>query len=504
MTEQSAPSQDSSQEKKETDPSFADLTTIGVGGHIEYFLQPSTRDGLIGAVMDADDHHLPLCVIGGGSNILASDDDFNGVVVRDARRTVTIETENGANDAEVEKGARDSSHAVRSVIVRADAGVKWDQFVALMVSRGYSGVEGLSGIPGTVGASVVQNIGAYGQEVSSSVRSVEVWDRAAMKVQTLHPAHMNFGYRTSALKESMYSAPGIPSSDFFPTPQLVVLSVTFALRKATSGTIAYDQLARALGAQVGQSMDISKIRRAVLAVRARKGMLEDPTRYANPWMAPVLGKLDVQGVQKSTRKYSGAVVRTSDQDGQSSQADSDGTPIDPQIISEGIPSQEAIAGSADRDRWSCGSFFMNPILETSQAAKLPEDAPRFDVRMPHTTGANAREAVKTSAAWLIDHAGFHKGYALTDDTKTHGRGRSANRTSGRTSRQSTVRQSSARQTAHTPHASLSTLHTLALTNRGNATASDIADLARRVQQGVSDSFGIKLIPEPVTIGINLA
>lgn len=512
MTEQAAPSHDAN-------PSFADLTTIGVGGEIEYFLQPHTRDGLIGAVMDADDHHLPLCVIGGGSNIFASDDPFDGVVVRDARQTVTIETENGANDAEIEKSTRDEANALRSVIVRADAGVKWDQFVALMVSRGYSGVEGLSGIPGTVGASVVQNIGAYGQEVSSSVSSVEVWDRASMQVRTLHPAQMNFGYRTSALKESMYSAPGHASADFFPSPRLIVLSVTFALRKSTRGTIAYDQLAHALQAHIGESMDIRRIRRAVLLVRARKGMLEDPTRYANPWMASVLGPLDVHGVEKSTRKYTGRVVLSSsaslassatnqsaqgnnqnshngdnsyDYGGEQSQHDDDlnNHDVDAQIVSEGIPSTAAIHAPANRDRWSCGSFFMNPILETDKAAKLPEDAPRFDVRKPNTTGANAQEAVKTSAAWLIDHAGFHKGFALGSGRKTAKSTRKNSRTRAAASRQAS--------------ASLSTLHTLALTNRGTAQARDIVKLAQHIQRGVADAFGIHLIPEPVTIGIDLS
>lgn len=146
--------------------SFADLTTIGVGGHIARFIEPTSRVGVIEAVEDADSKGLPLCVIGGGSNLLVADGPFNGVVVRDARRQITVPDE----AAPVENGER-------IVHVNAEAGCNWDDFVAFTVELGLEGVEGLSGIPGTVGASVVQNIGAYGQEVAGAVESVEAWDR---------------------------------------------------------------------------------------------------------------------------------------------------------------------------------------------------------------------------------------------------------------------------------------------------------------------------------------
>lgn len=165
------------------------------------------------------------------------------------------------------------------VHVNAEAGCNWDDFVDYCVGLGLEGVEGLSGIPGTVGASVVQNIGAYGQEVASSVESVEVWDRKDKQTKELTNQELHFGYRMSALKASMYSAPATPAVDFFPTPRYVVLSVTFALHHSATGVVGYGQLAKALGVEVGERMSTTDIRNAVLNVRASKGMLEDSHRY---------------------------------------------------------------------------------------------------------------------------------------------------------------------------------------------------------------------------------
>ena len=220
---------------------FADLTTIGVGGPIRTFLTPHTRDEVIAAVREADDAGVPLSVIGGGSNLLVSDDPFDGVVVRDARQEIRF------GDVQADG----------TVSVSADAGCNWDDFVAVTVSHGLEGVEGLSGIPGTVGASVVQNIGAYGQEVASSVTQVDAWDRQHTRIVTLDAEHLDFGYRTSALKTSMYDAPARPSSRFFPTPRFVVLSVTFRLRNSDEGTVGYGQLAKALGVEVGDRMAVT-------------------------------------------------------------------------------------------------------------------------------------------------------------------------------------------------------------------------------------------------------
>ncbi|MBT1166083.1 UDP-N-acetylmuramate dehydrogenase [Bifidobacterium simiarum] len=397
-------------------PSFADLTTIGVGGPIARFVEPDSRVGVIEAVTDADEKGLPLCVIGGGSNLLVSDEPFVGVVVRDARRTISVPDE----VAPVEG-------ADRTVHVNAEAGANWDDLVEFCVRLGLEGVEGLSGIPGTVGASVVQNIGAYGQEVGSSVDTVEVWDRKTLKVEELSADQLGFGYRTSALKTSMYQAPATPADEFFPTPRYVVLSVTFALRHSATGVVNFPQLAKVLGVEVGDRMETTAIRDAVLKVRASKGMLEDPNRYYNEWM-------------RDTKK--------------------------PENVEAAFGGLYAATGSLDRDwnRHSCGSFFMNPQLTPEQAARLPEDAPRFDVSLP-----DGSAGVKTSAAWLIDHAGFHKGFGVGDDAA----------------------------------ATLSTLHTLALTNRGSATAEDVAKLARTVQDGVERAFGVRLVPEPVCVGIDL-
>ncbi|HJE20809.1 MAG TPA: FAD-binding protein, partial [Bifidobacterium pullorum] len=338
----------------------------------------------------------------------------------DARRAITVPDE----AAPVEGGDR-------TVHINAEAGCNWDDFVAFTVEMGLEGVEGLSGIPGTVGASVVQNIGAYGQEVASSVESVEVWDRKDKRTVELTPDDLRFGYRSSALKSSMYAAPATPAAEFFPTPRYVVLSVTFALRHSATGTVGYGQLAKALGVQVGDRMETRAIRNAVLKVRASKGMLEDAARYLNPAM---------EGTKRADQVRIALRAQYGD---------------DP---------ERAVQDHPDHDRHSCGSFFMNPILTAEQAARLPEDAPRFDAALPDGT-----PGVKTSAAWLIDHAGFHKGFKTAEDAK----------------------------------AGLSTMHTLALTNRGGAQASDVADLARAVQDGVEAAFGVRLVPEPVVVGMDL-
>lgn len=403
-----------------TSPSFADLTTIGVGGRIARFEQPTSRVGIIEAVEDADGKGVPLCVIGGGSNMLVADADFDGIVVRDARQEIVVLDE----AAPVEGGDT-------TVHISADAGTNWDDLVAFSIQIGLEGIEGLSGIPGTVGASVVQNIGAYGQEVATSVFAVEVWDRESKVVRTLSSEDMGFGYRTSALKRSMYASAGNVAGQknpYFPTPRYVVLSVSFALRHSDTGVVAFDQLARALRVDIGERVSTQLLRDQVLAVRAAKGMLEDPHRYRKQWM---------QSMRRSEN------------------------------IAQALSALERFTASAsgsdswDRNRCSCGSFFMNPVLPQTQAALLPLEAPRFPAKLP-----DGSAGVKTSAAWLIDHAGFRKGFALYEGAR----------------------------------ASLSTVHTLALTNRGDASCSQILDLAVAVRDGVESKFGVRLVPEPVLVG----
>lgn len=406
---------------------FADITTMRVGGRIATFVEPASRAELVQAVLRADAEGLPLCVIGGGSNILVGDQDFPGIVVRDARREVFILDE----AAPAEKGQENIVH------VEAQAGANWDDFVAYTIRMGLEGVEGLSGIPGTVGASVVQNIGAYGQEAATTVESVQAWDRSAGEVVILARDQMDFGYRTSLLKKSMYQEEG--RRRFFPTPRYVVISVTFALRHSPTGVVGMGQLARALQVEVGHRMPTGRIRDAVLAVRASKGMVEDPARYGDSWMKGTKQESQIQAAQALA-------------------------PTDPQLL---------------RNRWSCGSFFVNPVLTAEQAAELlPADAPRFDAPLPvpgsgsdsgpgsDSAAADAKRGVKTSAAWLIDHAGFPKGFSLD--------GRAA----------------------------LSSQHTLALTNHDHASSADLLRLSQTIQAGVTKAFGIDLVPEPVFIGLS--
>ncbi|WEV69035.1 UDP-N-acetylmuramate dehydrogenase [Bifidobacterium sp. ESL0775] len=411
---------------KTTTPTLAQLTTIGVGGAVGRFIEPQSEEEFIAAVRDADAAGSPLLVIGGGSNLLIADEPFHGVVVRDKRQGISV------LDDDAHAGANASV-----VAIVAQAGVNWDDFVDFCVVSGFSGVEGLSGVPGSVGASVVQNIGAYGQEVASTVSSVRIFDRESGSIRQLDRDDMRFGYRSSALKSSMYSAPAVPSGDYFPTPRYVVLSVTFALRRNGTDEVAFGQLAKALGVAVGERMPIADIRRAVLKVRAAKGMLEDPGRYLLPLM-------------RGCKNFHIVADALS--------ANSLASREQPANMNDEAGSQPNL------NRHSCGSFFMNPILTKAQAEKLPPDAPRFDATLP-----DGEPGVKTSAAWLIDHAGFHKGYKVRPDAK----------------------------------AGLSTLHTLALTNRGGAKASDVAELARAIQNGVEAKFGIRLVPEPVVVGMDL-
>ncbi|MBD8080559.1 UDP-N-acetylmuramate dehydrogenase [Cellulosimicrobium arenosum] len=387
------------------EPALAELTTLRVGGPADRYVEVTSDAELVETVRAADDAGEALLVLGGGSNLLVGDDGFAGVVVRDRRTGVTVDAQDSCGGA--------SFHA--------PAGQDWDSLVARAVTEEWVGVEALSGIPGTVGAAPVQNIGAYGQEVAGVVSSVRVWDRAQSRVRTLAVGELGFGYRTSLLKQSMHRVAADPSTPWYPSPRYVVLDVAFQSRLGSlSAPVAYPELARALGVQVGDRAPSADVRAAVLELRGRKGMLLDG------------------GAEPGTGS---------------------GTP------------------APDHDRWSAGSFFTNPVVPAEAADTLPADAPRFPVRSAtpsRTTGPSLGEIdpslVKTSAAWLIEHAGFAKGYGV------HG--------------------------AASP-ATLSTRHTLALTNRGGASAGDVVELARAVRDGVRESFGVELVPEPVLVGVSL-
>ncbi len=357
-------------------PPLAALTTLHVGGPAARYVETTTEAELIDAVRTADDAGSAVLVLGGGSNVLVGDEGFAGLVVRDARTGIDVPDHS----------------ACAGVTYQVPAGTPWDDVVAEATSHRLYGIEALSGIPGSTGATPVQNVGAYGQEVAQTISSVRVWDRGQGRIRTLALADLGFGYRTSLLKRSMRAHDDDPSAPWTPTPRYVVLDVAFQLRQGThSAKVAYPELARTLGIAVGESAPLPDVRAAVLELRARKGMVLD---------------------------------------------------------------------EADHDTWSAGSFFTNPVLSAAAAAALPDDAPRFPV-------AGVEGVVKTSAAWLVEHAGFARGFGAPGP------------------------------------ATLSTKHTLALTNRGGATASDLLALARTVRAGVQERFGVLLDPEPVLVGVTL-
>ncbi|THJ66581.1 UDP-N-acetylmuramate dehydrogenase [Arthrobacter echini] len=356
-----------------TGTGLAELTTARVGGAARTFVAARSEQEIVDAVRAADAAGEPLLIISGGSNLLISDDGFDGTVVHIASTGFTVD---------------DSVHG--GVVVSVQAGQDWDDLVEYTVLHTLSGLEALSGIPGSTGATPVQNVGAYGSDVSQTIATVRVYDRETDRLRTFTNAELAFGYRDSLLKRSTVNG----------SPRYVVLSVDFLLASdAMSTPIRYTELARALGVDVGERASVHDVRREVLRLRGGKGMVLD---------AP------------------------------------------------------------DPDTWSTGSFFTNPIVSAATAAGLPEDAPRFS--------SGTEQEVKLSAAWLIEHAGFGKGFGLTDDDGHAVAG-------GR--------------------AALSTKHTLALTNRGGASTSDLLAVARLVRDGVERVFGIRLEPEPLLINCAL-
>ncbi|GAA4831532.1 UDP-N-acetylmuramate dehydrogenase [Luteimicrobium xylanilyticum] len=399
--------------RPDAQPTLADLTTLRVGGDVDTYVETSTEAELIDVIRSADDAGEPLLVLGGGSNLLVADEGFGGVVVKDVRTGLRVESEDTCGGASMS----------------GPAGHAWDDVVVQAVDAGWVGIEALSGIPGTLGAAPVQNVGAYGQEVAGVISTVRVWDRGENRVRTFANGELGFGYRTSRLKRSMHlglagyagssDAETDPRAPWYPSPRYVVLDVSMQLRLGTlSAPVAYAELARRLGVDVGERAPSADVRAAVLELRGGKGMLLDPA---------------VEGGR--------------------------------------------LVGEPDHDRWSAGSFFTNPVVPAAVADELPEGAPRFEVRSPRpavstgpSLGAVDPTLVKTSAAWLIEHAGFGKGFGVAGEASP---------------------------------ARLSTRHPLALTNRGGATAADLVALARAVRDGVRERFGIELEPEPVLVGVSL-
>ena len=340
---------------------LSDLTTLRLGGPAARYLEAASEQALIDAVTEADRAGEPLLVLAVGSNLVVADEGFPGTVVRIATRGVARE----------------------GAALEVAAGEPWDPLVADCVAGGLAGVECLAGIPGSVGATPIQNVGAYGQEVAETISAVRVLDRADGAVRTLTPAECGFTYRSSAFKRE----PG----------RWVVLAVSFALDTSEgSAPIRYPELARALGVEVGARTPLADVREAVLALRRAKGMVLDPD---------------------------------------------------------------------DPDTVSAGSFFTNPVLDTGAFAALrARAAERLGPDAPPPAWPDADGHVKTSAAWLIERAGFHRGHGNPDGIAISGK------------------------------------HTLALTNRGAGTTAELVALAREIAGGVQDAFGVALVPEPVFVG----
>jgi UDP-N-acetylmuramate dehydrogenase len=331
-------------------------TSLRVGGPATKIVQVSTEAQIIAAIEEAGD--TPILIMGGGTNVLIADKGFDGTVIRISNNSVQSEVD-----------------ACSGATLTIGAGEDWDVFVQTTINSGFAGLETLSGIPGTVGAAPIQNIGAYGHEVSEFITRVRTYDRELKEIYTFTNSQCEFTYRNSYFK----AHPG----------RYVVLDVQFQLRIGEfSDPITYLELSKKLGIEPGDKASVVATRAAVLELRASKGMLLSPD---------------------------------------------------------------------DHDSWSAGSFFTNPIISQQAADALPDAAPKW----PLNDGR-----VKISAAWLIENAGMHKGDEVGG-------------------------------------ARISTKHVLALTNSGDATAADIAELAKRARDHVKEVFGITLEAEVNLIGIEI-
>ena len=335
---------------------LAPLTTLKVGGPARFFAEARSDAEVIEALEYADESGLPVFILGGGSNILVSDNGFDGLVVQIALTGIT-------------QCGDDNSHDVK---VTAGAGEDWDKFVDYCVQDHLAGVECLSGIPGFVGGTPVQNVGAYGQEVSETLLRVRCYDRETGKIVELSNTDCGFAYRTSIFNTSEQG-------------RFVVLAVTYQLIRGGEPKIAYKDLKDRFGPH---RPTLTETRSAVISIRRAKSMVID---------------------------------------------------------------------EADPNSRSAGSFFRNPLISgdkfTALRAKFGE--------IPYYPAGPDR--FKLPAAWLIEQAGFHKGYAL-----------------GR--------------------AGLSSNHTLAIINRGGASTAEILELKSTIQTAVFEKFGIDLRPEPVFVG----
>ena len=363
-------------------------TTLGLGGPAGRFIEAASDDELVTLVRAADQAGDPLLVLGGGSNLVVADDGFPGTVIHVATKGIMVSERNSPNGA-----GPDGS---RTVAVTVAAGETWDPLVEWTVSGRAVRHRVPLRIPGLTGATPIQNVGAYGQEVSQTILTVRAFDRQSGDIVTLSSAQCRFGYRTSMLKRA---AAGLA------TGRYIVLDVTFGLWRsspsgpALSAPVRYPELARTLGVVQGDQVPLKEAREAVLALRRGKGMVVDP---------------------------------------------------------------------ADPDTRSAGSFFTNPILTDEQFTEVQRRAIRRygpQTQVPRLPADTADGTVKVSAAWLIERAGFGKGYGGA--------------------------------------ACISTKHTLALTNPGSADTATLLALARQIRAGVRATFGVELANEPVLVGVSL-
>jgi UDP-N-acetylmuramate dehydrogenase len=363
---------------------LAEYTTLRLGGPARRFSMAASEAELVAAVAAADRDGEPLLVLGGGSNLVVADEGFPGLVVRAASAGLAF--------------ARVGTRAEMT----AAAGQDWDEAVRLCLAEGLSGIECLSGIPGSAGATPIQNVSAYGQEVAETITSVRAYDRVTGLLVRLETADLEFGYRTSMFKRQAAAGDGAGTAGGRggATGRFIVLDVTFALAASPlSAPVRYAELARLLGVAEGNRVPLADARAAVLELRRGKGMVLDP---------------------------------------------------------------------ADPDTRSAGSFFTNPVVSATQFGEL---SPRLagPGGIPHWPAADG--AVKLSAAWLIEHAGFGRGFRLADDPDG---------------------------------ARISTKHALALTNPGaRASTADLIRLATAIRDGVRAAFGVDLAAEPTLVGVSL-
>ena len=351
-----APEEDFSGAHVARDVPLASLTTLRVGPVARRVITCVTTDQIVSTLRTLDPAGGPVLVLGGGSNVVVAEDLADLTVVRLAGSTVTVDPP----------------------VLRAAAGADWDTVVSRSIEADLGGLECLSGIPGSAGATPVQNVGAYGAEVADRMTRVRLLDRGTGEQRWVPAAQLGFGYRHSVLKGSSAAT---------------VLEVEFSLDPAgRSAPLRYAELAAAVGVPVGERADPARVRTAVLALRAAKGMVLD---------------------------------------------------------------------AGDHDTWSVGSFFTNPVVPAGQFDRIRRDS---DLPVPHYPAA---DGVKLAAGWLVERAGFGKGFP-----------------------------------GHGP-CRLSGKHALALTNRGDATTADVLALARTVRDGVHAAFGVTLVPEPVLVGCAL-